>query len=106
IEDACEQGKRICYGALAACIVGTLTNPQAGVAACLAGSVACIGGTVPVQNAITKQAKAEADLEVANGALERALANHRNCFVNRCDAEPAIQIKPFQRPQKKNRKSK
>jgi len=83
--EACEQGKKICYGALATCIIGTLLKPGAGgVPACLAGSIACIGATAPVQNAIRAQAKAEADLQVAIEALERALANHRNCYVNRC----------------------
>ncbi len=89
VVEACEQGKRICYGGLVTCIVGSGIAPQAGVAACIAGAIACIGGCAPVENAIRVQAKAEADLEVANGALERALANYRNAFVSRClDHEP------------------
>ena len=99
IEDAAEQGKRICYGALAACLFGTaspLGRGAGGVAICLAASVTCIGGASPVQNAIRTQIKAKADVEIANGALGRALANHRNCFVNLCPtpAGPSIKKPP------------
>jgi hypothetical protein len=41
IEDAAEQGKKICYGGLAACIAGTVATKGAGtIPACLAGAIA------------------------------------------------------------------
>jgi hypothetical protein len=89
IEDAAAQGKKICYGALGTCLLGLVggaiaSQPAAGVAACFAGCVACIAGATPVQNAIRTQIKAKADVEAANGVLERALGNHLNCYNFRC----------------------
>ena len=85
VVEAAEQGKKICYGGLATCIIGTIKSKgDLTIPACLVGAIACISASIPVQNAIRVQAKAEADLDVANGALERALANHRNCFIKRC----------------------
>lgn len=85
VVEASEQGKKICYGGLATCIIGTIKSKgDLTIPACLVGAIACISASIPVQNAIRVQAKAEADLDVANGALERALANHRNCFIQRC----------------------
>jgi len=102
--EAAEQGKIICQGSFVACIFAGLRGLGAsgkekvqGIAACVAATVTCIGASFPVQNAIRLQAKAEADLAVANSALERALANHRSCFVQRCppaggDSPPVIEL--------------
>ena len=87
IEDAAQQGKTICYGAAVGALFATASpiGPGAGgVAACFAACVACIGAASPVQNAVRVQIKAKEDVEIANSALGRALANHQNCFVNLC----------------------